>query len=113
MTTHVLNIKDSLRLLCREWRKKNSYIDTDGRTIMPEYPKAMMSYRQISNGTATINCGNDTPENRAMAEEIILSEQFRRFLKIERVQSDGIEHAPGVVQIRLRYVVPERALPEV
>lgn len=113
MTASVIEIKDKLRLICRDWRRMNSYTDSEGREIVPEYPKAMMGYKQISLGTATINCGNSTPENRAMAEEIITSPAFRVFLAIHGVKDAKIECVPGVVQIRIRYVVPERALPEV
>lgn len=109
----VIEIKDQLRLICRDWRRKNTYTDSEGREIVPEYPKAMMGYKQIALGTATINCGNSTPENRAMAEEIITSPAFRMFLAMHGVKDAKIECVPGVVQIRIRYAVPERALPEV
>lgn len=112
--TDIIRIKDQLRLLCRDWRRANSYIDTEGRIIMPEYPKAMMNNRQVELGTATINCGCDRPENRLKAHEIIASQAFREYLNRCGVRFGGIEHTPGSVQIRLRYDHPERKhLPEV
>lgn len=113
MTTNIIGIKDRLRLICRNWRRKNTYTDDEGREIAPEYPKAMMGYKQIERGTATINCGNSTAEGRALAEDIITSQQFRAFMAECGVRSAEIEHAPGVTQIRIRYAVPERILPEV
>lgn len=112
--TDIIRIKDQLRLLCRDWRRANSYIDTEGRTVTPEYPKAMMNNRQVELGTATINCGCDRPENVEMANRIIVWQAFRSYLERCRVQLVGIEHAPGSVQIRLRYDHQERKhLPEV
>ena len=111
----VIRIKDQLRLFCRGWRRMRSYTDMDGREISPEYPKAMMTCKQIALGTATINCGNDTPANVAEAEKIMFSRAFLKFLDRTGCKCKGIERVPGCVQIRIRYGREEdrKRLPEI
>ena len=99
----VIRIKDQLRLFCRDWRRAASYTDMDGAEVAPEYPKAMMTCKQIALGTATINCGNDTPANVAEAKEIMDSRVFREFLDRTGCKCGGLERVPGAVQIRIRY----------
>lgn len=66
--------------------------------VRPEYPKAMLTERQMANGTATINCGSKHNAGyQGVAEKLMDYEPFKIWcssygIKSATVEINGDEH---------------------
>lgn len=82
--------------------------NNDGIAVRADFPKAMMTGRQIGKNTATVNCGGDwcarRPEvTRKLAELVVNDPRFVEFIEEENAHAYIERTAAGVYQVRVNY----------
>lgn len=110
MATTLANMKKDLQKLVKRFRDAQPDMHStkwDGTpyTYRSEYPKAMMTSQQMTNNTATINCGHSRSErSQNNARDLIAYPPFVEWVQKYNVKSVQVELNPdNCYQVRVRY----------
>jgi hypothetical protein len=104
-TKNAENLKKDLQKTVKKFRDAlPDRIDWYGRTVRPEYPKAMLTGQQMVKGTATINFGRNCEKNHNALAEFASSDEFKAFCEKHSVKVGPKEiNADNRVQLRLYF----------